>query len=93
MTNLLPNQRAETEDQTPRPMEKIQSCTFHHTMTPECHDQHLSGETQKPDDVEKRITMNPFENVAFAVEFARVDLVEQGHQNESVEDQGELFAR
>lgn len=53
----------------------------------------LSAEAESPNTIEERVSPNTTENVSFAVKFSRVDFVEQGHQNKSVENHRKLFTQ
>lgn len=53
---------------------------------------HLRHRGKNPDQVEDRIGEDTLEDVALAVDLAGVELVEQGHHDERIEDDGEVLA-
>jgi len=57
-----------------------------------CHNvNYLSKSGADPDSNEDRIAIETFEDVALTVNLARVNLVEERHQNERVENDGEVL--
>ena len=54
---------------------------------------YLGDQTKEPNGDEDEVSEDSLEDVAFVVNLASVDLVEQGHQDEVVEDDCEVFAR
>jgi len=53
----------------------------------------LNDEGRDPDADEERVTVESLEYVAFAVDLASVNLVEERHHHERVEDDGEVLGR
>ena len=54
---------------------------------------YLGGEGADPDGDEDDVTVESFEDVSLSVDLACVDLVEQGHHDERVEDDREVLRR
>ena len=54
-------------------------------------DAHLANHRRDPDDDEEGVGEDAGEDVALAVDLARVDLVEERHHDERVEDHGEVL--
>lgn len=46
-----------------------------------------------PNTVEYRVSEQPLEDITLAMDFSGVDLIEEGHHNESVEDNSEVLRR
>lgn len=56
------------------------------------HKSYLADARADPDQVENRIGEDALEHVALAVNLARIELVEQRHHHERIEDDGEVLA-
>jgi len=52
---------------------------------------HLSKSGTDPNSNEDRIAVEAFDDVALAVNFACINFVEQRHENERVENDGEML--
>ena len=52
---------------------------------------YLRHESAQPDAVEDRVGEDALEDVALSVDLPRVDLVEEGHHDKGVEDDGEVL--
>ena len=53
----------------------------------------MTNKGYDPDDVVDRVGEKPHEDVALAVDFSRVDFVEESHHDESVKDHREVLSR
>ena len=51
----------------------------------------MRNQCANPDADEQRISVETFKDVALAVNLTSVDLVEEGHHDETVEDDGEVL--
>ena len=52
---------------------------------------HLCNEGSNPDDDENRVPAQTFEHVPLPVDLPGIDLVEEGHEDKGVEDDGEVL--
>ncbi|MPC91499.1 hypothetical protein E2C01_086540 [Portunus trituberculatus] len=77
-----------TKLQTSKTKHKLPSC--HHRLTATTN---LRHEGHHPDAVEERVAGDALKDVVFPVDLPGVDLIEERHHHEGVEDEGEVLRR
>lgn len=89
---MSPQERAKTEQQTPHPLFQRQAFGAERVLAV-LDDKHLRQDRTNPYAVENRVGEEPLEHVALPVYFSGVDLIEQRHHDERVENDGEMLRR
>lgn len=89
---LAPDQGARAEEQAPQPLVDRQTRRAERHAA-ELDYYHLRKSSSDPYRVENGVGEQPLEHIPLAVDLPRVDLVEQGHHNERVEDYREMLGR
>ena len=88
-THLSPQQRAHAEQQTPHPVVPVESFDAKDDAA-KVDNQDLAGEAADPDADEDGVLLNAAEHVALIVDLSGVNLIEKGHKDECVENDGKV---
>lgn len=90
MTDLPPEEGPDSEGDAPQPLLEVESRGGEPPVA-ELYDEHLADHGPYPDAVVDGVGEQALEDVALAVDLPSVDLVEEGHHDEGVEDDGEVL--
>ncbi|GMT24757.1 hypothetical protein PFISCL1PPCAC_16054, partial [Pristionchus fissidentatus] len=87
---LSPEQGSDSECETPQPLLDGER-RGGEPATTKLHDENLRHEGSNPDDVVDGIGEESLQDGNILRDLSRIDLVEEGHHDESVEDDGEVL--
>ena len=86
--NLLPHQTERRDEHRPNPLHSSATTVRNsYPAAEELHSGGLADHSPNPDHEEERVREKPFEYIDLPKELAAVDLVEELHENEHVEDE------
>ncbi|GMT11927.1 hypothetical protein PFISCL1PPCAC_3224, partial [Pristionchus fissidentatus] len=88
--NLSPNETDNARYQTPQPLREGQR-TGGEPATVQLHDEDLEDEGGDPEKEEEKIREESLQDVPFSTNLSRIELIEKCHDEETVEDDGEML--